>query len=231
MTNELIGIICAMDKEADGIIAEMSEKEASVISGVTYTKGKISGKSCVVAVCGVGKVFAALCTQSMIITYKPSLIINCGVAGGLDPSLKICDIALSSSLVQHDMDTSAIGDPKGLISGINIINIEADKNTLLSLKECAEEENINTLVGVIASGDKFISDSVEKKNIRKFFNAVACEMEGAAVAQVCYVNSVPFCVMRAISDSKDDNASMDYPTFVKIAAKQAVKVILRFLSK
>ena len=121
MKNELIGIICAMEKEANGIINAMDDKKAEIISGVTFTKGKIYGKDCVVAVCGIGKVFAALCAQSMILKYSPVLIINCGVAGGLDSRLGICDIALSSSLVQHDMDTSALGDPKGMISGINIV--------------------------------------------------------------------------------------------------------------
>lgn len=231
MKNELIGIICAMEKEANGIIDVMEGKRSEIISGVTFTSGKIHGKSCVVAVCGIGKVFAALCAQSMILKYSPDLIINCGVAGGLDSRLGICDIALSSSLVQHDMDTSALGDPKGMISGINIINIPSDKESTELLERCAAEEGIKTLTGVIASGDKFMSENCEKKNIVDTFEAIACEMEGAAVAQVCYVNNVRFCVMRAISDGGDDNASMDYPTFAKIAAEQAVKVILKFFEK
>lgn len=226
--NSTVGIICAMEAEAKDIISAMENAKEEKISGVTYVSGKIHGKSCVVAVCGIGKVFAALCAQTMILKYSPSLIINCGVAGGLSPELSICDIAIATSLVQHDMDTSAIGDPKGLISGINIINIPCDPNAASLLKKCAEEE-VNTVLGVIASGDKFMSDYAEKENIRSTFNAIACEMEGAAVGQVCYVNNVPCCVMRAISDGGDENAHMDYPTFAVIAAARAARVILKFL--
>ncbi len=228
MKNEIIGIIAAMDSEARGIIEKMTDASREEISGIVFNRGKLKNKDCVVAVCGIGKVFAALCAQTMILKYSPSLIINSGVAGGLHPSLKVCDIALASSLVQHDMDTSAIGDPKGLISGINIINLPTDKEATARLISCAESEGIRTLSGVIASGDKFIASSADKKEIVDCFSAVACEMEGGAVAQVCYVNSVPCCVMRAISDGGDDSASLDYPTFVKLASEQSVKVIMKF---
>lgn len=226
--NNTVGIICAMEAEAKDIIAAMTQTKEETISSVTYVSGYINEKNCVVAVCGIGKVFAALCTQTMILRYSPSLIINCGVAGGLSPELSICDIAIATSLVQHDMDTSAIGDPKGLISGINVINLPCDPEAAALLKKCAEEE-VNTVLGVIASGDKFMSDNGEKEEIKNTFNAIACEMEGAAVGQVCYVNNVPCCVMRAISDGGDENASMDYPTFAGIAAARAARVILKFL--
>lgn len=228
MNNSLIGIIAAMHKEADGIIEKMTVTNTEVISGITFTVGKLKNKDCVVAVCGIGKVFAALCAQTMILRYSPSLIINSGVAGGLDPSLKVCDIALASSLVQHDMDTSSLGDPKGMISGINIINLPCDEKSTDRLRKCAEAEGIKTLTGVIASGDRFVSSSSDKKAIVDSFSAIACEMEGAAIAHVCYVNSVPCCVMRAISDGGDDNAVFDYPTFAKMAAQRAINVIIRF---
>ena len=229
--NNRIGIICAMQKEAQDIIAAMENGVSETVSGVTYTVGSIGKYECVVAVCGIGKVFAALCAQTMILKYSPSLVINCGVAGGLSPELSICDVALATALVQHDMDTSALGDPKGLISGINIIELPCDKNATAVLKGCAEAEGIKTVLGVIASGDRFMSESSDKENVRETFSAIACEMEGAAVGQVCYVNNVPCCVMRAISDGGDENAAMDYPTFAKIAAERAARVILRFLSE
>ena len=228
--NNVVGIICAMKKEADGIISAMVNVNKETVSGIEFNIGRIGKRDCVVAVCGIGKVFAALCAQTMIIKYDPCLIINSGVAGGLSPELKICDIAIASSLVQHDMDTSALGDPKGLISGINIVELPCDKKTASLLKKCAEDEGIHVIEGVIASGDKFISENSDKVFIHNTFGAIACEMEGAAVGQVCYVNAVPCCVMRAISDGGDDNAKMDYPTFAKIAAEQAVKVILNYLN-
>lgn len=228
--SKTVGIICAMKKEAEGIISAMTDVRVETVSGIDFNIGKIGDHDCVVAICGIGKVFAALCAQTMIVKYSPSLIINSGVAGGLSPELKICDIALATALVQHDMDTSALGDPKGMISGINIIELPCDENTVSALKKCAEAEGIHVETGVIASGDRFISENSDKDFIRSTFGAIACEMEGAAVGQVCYVNSTPCCVMRAISDGGDDNAAMDYPTFAALAATQAVKVILRFLN-
>ena len=228
MKNDMIGIICAMNKEACGIIENMTEVTSEEISGVTFNKGKINGKNCVVAVCGIGKVFAALCAQTMILTYSPSLIINSGVAGGLHPSLKVCDITVASSLVQHDMDTSAIGDPKGLISGINIINIPTDEDASARLMCAAKSCGINVISGVIATGDKFIASNDDKKSIVDSFSAIACEMEGGAIAHVCYVNKTPVCVKRAISDGGDESATLEYPTFARLASEQSVKVIMKF---
>lgn len=228
MSSERVGIICAMTKEAEGIISAMTDVKTEKISGITFNIGKIKGKDAVVAVCGIGKVFAAICAQTMIIKYSPSLIINSGVAGGLSGELKIGDIAIATSLVQHDMDTSPLGDPKGLISGINIINLPCDEDVTDRLEKACLGEGVNVVRGVIASGDRFIAENKDKDFIRTEFGAVACEMEGASVGQVCYVNNVPCAVMRAISDGGDDNASVDYPTFAKMAAERAIRVILRF---
>ena len=126
------------------------------------------------------------------------------------------------------MDTSAIGDPKGLISGINIINIPTDKEATARLTSAAESCGINVINGVIATGDKFIASDNDKKSIVDNFSAIACEMEGGAIAQVCYVNQTPVCVMRAISDGGDDSATLNYPTFAKLASEQSVKVIMKF---
>ena len=160
------------------------------------------------AVCGIGKVFAAICTEAMILRYAPSLVLNSGVGGTLTPALSIGDIAVATSLVQHDMDTSALGDPVGLISGINKIYFEADKDAVARLCAAADKVGARTLCGTIASGDRFLADAAHKRFIADTFGAVACEMEGAAVAQVAYVNHTPFAVMRAISDSASGDATM-----------------------
>ena len=97
------------------------------------------------------------------------------------------------------------------------------------MSACATVLGIRTETGVIASGDQFISSSERKDAIVKTFGAIACEMEGAAIGQVCYVNRVPFCVLRAISDSADGSSHMDYPTFVGMAAEQSVKLLRTFL--
>lgn len=225
----MIGIIGAMTLEIEGLRALMSEKEEKTVSGIKFVSGMLENQKVVTAVSGIGKVFAAICTEAMILEYNPDVIINTGVAGTLTDKLSIGDIAVAKNVVQHDMDTSPLGDPRGLISGINVIYIEADESTAERLSKAAGELKINTLSGTVASGDQFIASGEKKKDITESFNAVACEMEGAAIGQVCYVNGKPFAVLRAISDSADGSAEMDYPTFARKAAENYVSVVRTYL--
>lgn len=225
----MIGIIAAMDVEMKSLRSYMENTETEVISGIRFVRGTLEGKDVVTAVCGIGKVFAALCAQTMILHYQPRCIINTGVAGTLTDALTIGSIAVSSAVVQHDMDTSPLGDPVGLISGINKVELPADCLLTGQLSACAKVMGIKTATGVIASGDQFVASAERKAFIVEHFKAIACEMEGAAVGQVCYVNKVPFCVLRAISDSADGSSHMDYPTFVQMAAEQSVALLRRFM--
>ena len=225
----MIGIIAAMDVEMKSLRSYMENTETEVISGIRFVRGTLEGKDVVTAVCGIGKVFAALCAQTMILHYQPRCIINTGVAGTLTDALTIGSIAVSSAVVQHDMDTSPLGDPVGLISGINKVELPADRLLTGQLSACAKVMGIKTATGVIASGDQFVASAERKVFIVEHFKAIACEMEGAAVGQVCYVNKVPFCVLRAISDSADGSSHMDYPTFVQMAAEQSVALMRRFM--
>ncbi len=227
----MIGIICAMKIEAEAIIASLSDTRTETVSGVEFTVGKRYGKEVVVAICGIGKVFAAICTEAMILKFAPTLIINSGVAGTLTDKLSIGDIAIAKSLVQHDMDTSPLGDPVGLVSGINKIYFDADEAAVAALEKAAASVGANSAVGTIASGDQFMSDTAKKNAIRDRFTAIACEMEGAAVAHVAYVNGVPFAVLRAISDSASGDAQMEYPKFVAMAAERSHAIIDAFLKK
>ncbi len=227
----MVGIIGAMAIEIEGIRAKMTDKKEQCVSGVTYVSGKLGKNEVVTAVCGIGKVFAAICAQTMILKYAPSLIINTGVAGSLDAGLDVCDIAIAGNVVQHDMDTSPLGDPKGLVSGINKIYFDADTAAGKLLSEIAKENGINTKVGTIASGDQFIASKEIKDGIISEFGAIACEMEGAAIGHVCYVNGTPFTVLRAISDKANGTAEIDYPTFCKMAAENYIKVICEFANR
>ena len=225
----MFGIIAAMDVEMKSLRSYMENTETEVISGIRFVRGTLEGKDVVTAVCGIGKVFAALCAQTMILHYQPQCIINTGVAGTLTDALTIGSIAVSSAVVQHDMDTSPLGDPVGLISGINKVELPADRLLTGQLSACAKVMGIKTATGVIASGDQFVASAERKAFIVEHFKAIACEMEGAAVGQVCYVNKIPFCVLRAISDSADGSSHMDYPTFVQMAAEQSVALLRRFM--
>ncbi|MED9821795.1 MAG: 5'-methylthioadenosine/adenosylhomocysteine nucleosidase [Christensenellales bacterium] len=225
----MIGIIAAMDVEMNSLRSFMEDTETETISGIKFVRGTLEGKDVVTAVCGIGKVFAALCAQTMILHYQPTAIINTGVAGTLTDALNIGSIAVSSAVVQHDMDTSPLGDPVGLISGINKVELPADRLLCGQLSACAKVMGVRTATGVIASGDQFVASAERKAFITSQFGAIACEMEGAAIGQVCYVNRVPFCVLRAISDSADGSSHMDYPSFVKMAAEQSVNLLRRFM--
>lgn len=226
----MIGIIGAMSVEMEAIKGLMDNKQDTVISGITFTTGQIHGKGVVAAVCGIGKVFAGMCTQTMILQFAPKQIINVGVAGTLTKDLGIADIAIADNMVEHDMDTSAIGDPVGLISGINIIEIPCDEALVSTIENCVQSLSFNTKRGTIASGDQFVADKAKKEYIVNQFGAIACEMEGAAIGQVCYVNKVPFAVIRAISDSADNQSHMDYPEFVKIASANSTKVMEKLIT-
>lgn len=227
----MLGIIAAMRVEAMELIEKMTERKERTISGVAFTSGKLCGRDAVIAICGIGKVFAALCTQTMILTYHPDAIVNTGVAGTLTDKLSICDMALSVDLVQHDMDTSALGDPVGLISGINVVYLPADRRLVETILSPEVAGEVHIVSGTIASGDQFIGGGERKQWIVDSFGAIACEMEGAAVAQVCYVNKVPFAVLRAISDNADGTSCDDYPTFVEKAAHVSASIVERLIGR
>ena len=224
-----IGIIGAMEPEVEALIAALEDGSVEQIGSLSFHIGKIDGKRVVIARCGIGKVFAAICAQTMILNYSPDLIINSGVGGALAGGISTGDIVIASDLCQHDMDTSAIGDPKGLVSGINVIYFGADKRAGQILLSTANSLGLNARMGRIASGDKFIASKEDRERIIADFSADACEMEGCAVAQVCYVNSTPFAVVRAISDSADGEATMDYPTFLPIAARNSTALTLALI--
>ena len=221
-----IGIIGAMEPEVEAIIATLEEKKSETVSRITFYTGKIGEKTVAVAKCGIGKVFAALCAEIMILKYNPDLLVNTGVGGALASGITTGDIVIAGDLCQHDMDTSAIGDPKGLVSGINMIYFEADKRANEILLTSAKSLGLNARLGRIASGDKFIASKEDKTRIMTDFSADACEMEGCAIAQTAFVNGTPFAVVRAISDSADGEATMDYPTFLPLAASNSTNLTL-----
>lgn len=226
-----IAVIGAMEPEVQALIAALEGKSCETVSGITVHTGKIGEKTVAVAKCGIGKVFAAVCTQTLILKYSPDLVINTGVGGALRSGITTGDIVVADSLCQHDMDTSAIGDPKGLVSGINVIYFDADKRAGEILLSAAEELGLNATLGRIASGDKFIASSDDKARIIADFAADACEMEGCAIAQTAYINGTPFAVVRAISDSADGEATMDYPTFLPIAARNSTNLTIALIKR
>ncbi len=224
-----VGFICAMQCELDAVRKLFSDLTVKTYGNIQFFCGNICGVEAVAAKCGVGKVFAAICTQTMILGFSPDLIINTGVAGNLSDTLRIGDVALSSAVVQHDMDTTPFGDPIGLISGINKVEIESDASATLVMQSALDSIGINNTVGVIASGDQFIASSEKKAQIKENFGAISCEMEGAAVGHTCFVNGVRFLVVRAISDDANNSSPEDFPAYCVKVSENSSRAILKFM--
>ena len=224
-----IGIIGAMQMEVDNLKEAMENQTIIQVSGISFVSGMIGNVEVVAAVCGVGKVFAAICAEAMILKFNVEMVINIGVAGTLTKDLGVLDVAVATQVMQHDMDTSALGDPVGLISGINQIFFETDEKMRTIMCECLKDKGVKYLPGTIATGDLFVHDAEKKAQIRERFGAIAAEMEGGSIGHVCFVNQVPFLVLRAISDG--DGGAMDYQTFAEKAAMVSIEVVLEFIER
>ena len=229
MKYKVIGVICAMEKEAEEIRRGLIEVREEEVGSLRFWVGKKGERRVVLSVCGIGKVFAAMCAQTMILTFAPDCIVNSGVAGSLTDRLEILDIAVAEDLVQHDMDTSPLGDPVGLVSGINRVSLPADEKLAECICTAAAELGMTTLRGRIASGDQFIATSAQKERIKAQFDPIACEMEGAAIAQVAFVAGIPFACIRAISDSYSGKNEMDYARFATEAAARGASLLIKVL--
>ena len=223
----ITGIIGAMDVEVESIAANMQNVGHKVVSGIPFSTGTLSGRSVVLARCGIGKVNAAVCTQIMISTFGVNEIINTGVSGGISKGIRQNDIVIAERFVQHDVDTTAIGDPIGFVSTINKVYFDTDKGITSRLK-AAIGNKARTTIGTIATGDQFVADKKTGKKIHERFSACACDMEGGAIAQVCALAGVPFGAVRCISDSADEKAHMDYPEFAAKAAATCAAMVLEY---
>lgn len=226
----MFGLIGAMSVEVENLVARMEDKKETDFGMDHYVSGKLFGCDVVVAVCGPGKVNAALCALGMISLYKPEWVLNLGVAGAGEEGEQIGDMVIATAAVQHDMDTSPIGDPVGFVSKIGLVEIPCDAALQQRLYNAAKAvDGMNVHTGIIATGDQFIADGDMRQTIHNRFNAKAVEMEGAAVAHACYMHHVPCGVVRSISDQANGHSTMDYPTFTKLAASHSIQVVENLL--
>ena len=221
-----IGIIGAMEEEITKLKEVMKISETMEISDFIFYIGKIYDKDVILAKSNEGKVNSAICTQTMILNFKLSCIINVGVAGSLTEKLDVGGIAISSSTVEFDLDTTALGYELGYAFGLNKVYVECDKNLYNKIYDIASSE-YNTVIGTILSSDKFVSDDNLKKELKdKFKEAVAVDMETASISHVCKVNNIPFCAIRAISDN---TKAMEYKEFLNIATKNLYNVVINYI--
>lgn len=228
----MIGIICAMQLEADDILALCENTKTETIYGMTFTTGTLHGRELTVVVSGEGKVNAAMCAAVLIDRYHPELVINCGVGGALSPLVSVGDLVVGSKAVEHDMNMIPLGYQQGevCIPGGKLMYFECDKAASTKLAAIGKTlPETRVAQGIIASGDVFISDRKKRLQLNTRFGAVACEMEGAAIGHVCYCCGVPFAILRAISDDLDENKGMDFNKFCHMAAEKTVAVIEGFM--
>ncbi|MCF0135218.1 MAG: 5'-methylthioadenosine/adenosylhomocysteine nucleosidase [Lachnospiraceae bacterium] len=222
----MIGIITATQQEFEVLNRLLGTGEQGRMRFITGTLGntEVAGVQA-----GIGKVNAALCAQKLIDTYPVDAIINVGVAGALDPALHVGDMVISADALQHDFDTTYFGDEPGQITGFNSIEFKADKDLVELAEKAAKALDFRYKVGRILSGDQFICDTAKKDWLVSQFAGDCTEMEGAAIAQVCTVNAIPFVILRAISDGADDGAGMSYDRFVVYAAERAAALLKEML--
>lgn len=230
-SSKVLGVIGAMEEEVEILKEKMEIKETVNTAGMEFYRGTLEGKEIVLVRSGVGKVNSAACTQILVDKFNVSGLINSGVAGTLDPELNQGDIVISTEAVQHDFDTSAVGDPVGEISRLGITFFEADKDMIETAKKAAENvTGITIKEGRIASGDQFVAGGeIAERISNNFGNVSAVEMEGASMAQVAYLNNVPYVILRSISDKADGGADLSYEEFLPLAAQNASALVEEFI--
>lgn len=224
----IVGIIGAMECEISKIKEQINEINVSEIAMMKFYSGILYNVKIVVVCCGIGKVNSAIGTQLLIDKFNVDFIINIGVAGALSEELGIGDVVISSEVSYHDFN------PMQLVKSypwMPDIFIKADEKLInLSQMACEHISLIKrTHIGRIISGDRFISNTDEKKQLYLKLSALCVECEGASVAHVCYVNKMPFVIIRSISDKANEAASISFREFLKTASEQSNKIIISIL--
>ena len=221
-----IGIIGAMDIEVDSLKHDMDISSVITQAGMEFFDGKLCSVDAVVVKCGMGKVNAGICVQILIDTFKVTHIINTGVAGSLNNALNIGDIVAAVDAVQHDYDVTPIGFKRGEIPYTGLFAFKADDamraKAVKFIKSFAPD--IQVIEGRICTGDQFIATKEQKNKITSAFGGDCCDMESGAIAQVCYLNHVPFLIIRAIADKADSSETADFHEFEANAAKLSASV-------
>ncbi len=228
----MIGLIGAMVEEVEKFHGQLSEPVLHRYAGMAFTEGFIEGQHVIVCKSGVGKVNAAMCAQILKSQFSVDAVIMTGVAGALDPRLDIGDLVISLDCMQHDMDVTALGFARGVIPFAEHSLFPADASLIRSAQSAAEQEqSVQTLTGRVLSGDQFIADREKVNMFYEQLGGCCTEMEGAAVAQVCFLNNVPFVIIRSISDRADGSAHVNFAEFTPLAAERSSRLVNHILKQ
>jgi len=220
-----IAIMGAMREEIEPLLERVENIKKNEYGKNTYYEASYKGKDIVIAYSKIGKVFASLTATILIEKFGCDKLLFSGVAGAINPNLNIGDLIIADALCQHDLDITAFGHPHGFVPEGEVC-ISTDKSLRVIAKEVANKNSLTLHEGLIATGDQFVACTDRKSFISSTFQADALEMEGASVAVVCDALGVPFFVLRAISDSANDEADMDFDAFLESSAKISANFIL-----
>ena len=227
---DTIGVIGAMEEEIELLKGEIEYNFREKRAGNTFYIGELYNTRIILLQCGIGKVNAAIGTTLMIQKYDPVCLINTGSAGAVLKSLEVGDVIISSSVVHHDVDVTAFGYEFGQVP--KMPNAFLPHTELISMAEKAASaiSGLNVYPGVIATGDSFMNDQKQLNELReKFPLAAAAEMEAAAIAQTCHQFRKPFVIIRSISDKADENANIDFKTFIETAADNSATIVTEII--
>lgn len=225
-----IGIIGAMVEEITPLLKYFKNVKKIEYAQNIFYQTSYNGLDLIIAYSKIGKVNAGLTTALIIEKFNAQKVIFTGVAGAIDKGLKIGDLLVATRLVQHDVDISAFGHALGFIPESGDY-IDSDKTLVALATECAKSLNINIKQGIIATGDQFVAKESLKQFICQNFNAMATEMEGAALAYVCKCLNVPFVVIRSISDDSSTDANFSFDEFLESSAKESAQLVIKMLER
>jgi adenosylhomocysteine/aminodeoxyfutalosine nucleosidase len=220
-----IAIMGAMPEEIEPLLERVENIKKTVYGKNSYYEATYRDKEVVIAYSKIGKVFASLTATILIEKFGCNKLLFSGVAGAINPDLKIGDLIIADALCQHDLDITAFGHPHGFVPEGEVC-IATDKSLRDIAKDVATKNGLKLKEGIIATGDQFVASTDRKDFISTTFQADALEMEGASVAVVCDALDIPFFVLRAISDSANDDAGIDFDTFLESSAKVSANFIL-----
>jgi len=225
-----IAIMGAMPEEIAPILEKLESYTTVEYAGNRYYEAKYKGVELVIAYSKIGKVFSTLTATTMIEHFGAKKLLFSGVAGAINPSLRVGDLIVATKLSQHDLDITVFGHPYGFVPEGSVF-IAADNEMISMSKEVAKEMGKTIQEGIIATGDQFVANEERKNWIGKEFNADALEMEGGSVAVVCNALNIPFFILRAISDAADMDASFSFDKFLETSAIESAEFVMKMVDK
>lgn len=226
-----IGILGAMDQEVALLQASLDNPEVVEWKHLTFYTGSLHGVEVVVVKCGIGKVAAAVATTALIDRFAPDYVVNTGSAGGFDTDLNIGDLVIATSVLHHDIDITHFGYTLGQAAGMPA-TYESDETLILAAEQAAEQSlDVTTKRGLICTGDSFIGSDEAAARLREAFPTMAAvEMEGAAIAQTCFMLSTPFLVIRSLSDIAGKTSTVSFQSYLEKAAKHSAELVMQMIA-